>query len=189
MGNIEEKHSKIVRKTKIQELIMRILLADRTVALELLIPNVQEQMNVLGLRIGPRQNEIIGTAASRLKKKGLLKFQNGHYIPTKYGEKIWNEWQLSDYEIRKPRKWDGKWRIVIFDIEESKKNVRNKVREIFIKAGFYRLQDSVWVYPHDCEDVIGLLKQDLGVYKEVLYIIADQIENDRHLRYEFDLIH
>ena len=45
----------------------------------------------------------------------------------------------------------------------------------------------MWVYPYDCEDIIGLLKTDFGVGKDVLYIIADEIENDRHLRHEFDL--
>ena len=52
----------------------------------------------------------------------------------------------------------------------------------------YRLQDSVWVYPYDCEDIIGLLKTDIGVGKDLLYMIADEIENDRHLRENFGLL-
>ena len=53
--------------------------------------------------------------------------------------------------------------------------------------GFVRLQDSVWVYPYDCEDLITLLKADFRVGKDVLYLIVDSIENDKYLRAEFNL--
>lgn len=53
--------------------------------------------------------------------------------------------------------------------------------------GFYRLQDSVWVYPYDCEDVIGLLKTNLGLGSAVLYMIVEKIENDRRLREHFEV--
>ena len=35
---------------------------------------------------------------------------------------------------------------------------------------------------------IGLLKMDYGISRDMLYIIADQIENDKYLRMDFDLI-
>ena len=74
-----------------------------------------------------------------------------------------------------------------FRIPEKKKRAREQVRQILSSAGFIRLQNSVWVFPYDCEDVIGLMKTDLGIGKNLLYMIVDQIENDRHLRIEFGL--
>lgn len=53
--------------------------------------------------------------------------------------------------------------------------------------GFVRLQDSVWVYPYDCEDFIALLKAELKVGKDVLYAIVDTIEFDKHIRRHFGL--
>ena len=50
------------------------------------------------------------------------------------------------------------------------------------------MQDSVWVYPYDCEDILTLLKTDLGVGKYILYLIVDELENDKHLREFFDLV-
>ena len=107
---------------------------------------------------------------------------------TRNGAKIFKEWEMSAYTIKRPRKWDGKWRVIIFDIPEKKRAARTRVREILTAAGFQRLQDSVWVFPYDCEDVIGLMKTDLNVGKHLLYMIVDQIENDRFLRMDFDLI-
>ena len=98
-----------------------------------------------------------------------------------------NLWRIEDYGLKKSKRWDGKWRLVIFDIPEKKQKIRRRIPAIFTRAGLYRLQDSIWIYPYDCEDIIGLLKTELGVGKEVLYVIADEIENDKYLRAHFDL--
>ncbi len=55
------------------------------------------------------------------------------------------------------------------------------------EIGFVRLQDSVWVYPYDCEDFIALLKAELKIGKDVLYAIADTIEHDKGIRRHFNL--
>lgn len=144
---------------------------------------------MLGLDITPppRMNEYVRTVTSRLAKKGLLVFEDGHYSMTDAGRKIWERWQREDFKLEKPKKWDRKWRIIIFDIPEKKRRTRDRVREILFNAGFQRIQDSVWAYPYDCEDLIGLLKTDFGISRDMLYIIADQIENDKYLRMDFDL--
>ena len=53
--------------------------------------------------------------------------------------------------------------------------------------GFVRLQDSVWVYPYDCEDLIVLLKADFKIGKDVLYMIVDELQGDWERRKEFGL--
>ena len=75
----------------------------------------------------------------------------------------------------------------MFDIREERKRLREKVRQTLISLGFKRLQDSVWVHPYDCEDIIMLLKSDFKIGKDLLYIIADTIENDTRLRKDFGL--
>ena len=53
--------------------------------------------------------------------------------------------------------------------------------------GFIRLQDSVWVYPYDCEDLIALAKANFRIGFDVLYMIVERIERDTHLREHFAL--
>ena len=55
------------------------------------------------------------------------------------------------------------------------------------EMGFLRLQDSVWVFPYDCEEVIALIKADLRIGKDVLYTIVEKIENDKPIKKHFDL--
>ncbi|MEK7565874.1 MAG: PaaX family transcriptional regulator C-terminal domain-containing protein [Patescibacteria group bacterium] len=47
------------------------------------------------------------------------------------------------------KEWDGRWRVVIFDIAEVNKYVRNRLRAKLKELGFGMLQESVWITPHD----------------------------------------
>ena len=53
--------------------------------------------------------------------------------------------------------------------------------------GFTYLQDSVWVYPYNCEDLIALLKSDFKVGKDLIYIVAEEIEYEKGLLENFKL--
>ncbi len=187
MGKLEEISKKRVKREHLQKIVLGTIQMAGVLSIGLVAPNVLKAMDKLGLLPKARQKEYISSSASKLAKRGLLKFENGHYQLTKEGERTLRTWEIADYKFAKPNKWDRKWRLIIFDIPEKKRKVRKQICALFNQAGLYRLQDSVWVYPYDCEDIIGLLKTDFGVGKDVLYIIADEIENDRHLRQEFDL--
>src|SRR3989344_1497424 len=187
MGKLEQQNRKMTRRKEMQQAIISTVVSVGVLSAALIASPVMGALARLGMLPYSRKSEVIKSAASRLKNKGLLKFENVYYALTADGEKILRRWQLADYKLTKPKKWDKKWRIVIFDIPERKKKVRDKIRQIFVETGFRRLQDSVWGYPYDCEDVIVLLKADFGIGRDLLYVIADQIENDKHLRQEFGL--
>lgn len=188
MGKLEKREAKLVRRTKIQEAILGTIASGGRLGSELIVGQIIENLTGIDYPVSARRNDIILSAAYRLRKSGLIGFQDGYYYLTGKGTKLLEKWQMSNYLIRKPRKWDNKWRVIIFDIPEKKRRQRTRAREILKAAGFQRLQDSVWVYPYDCEDVIGLMKTDLGIGKYLLYMIVDQLENDRFLRMDFDLI-
>ena len=89
--------------------------------------------------------------------------------------------------IAKKRKWDRCWRVVIFDVPERRKGVRDRLRHFMEGCGFVRLQDSVWIYPYDCEDLIALAKADFRIGADVLYMIVERLERDKYLREHFGL--
>lgn len=47
------------------------------------------------------------------------------------------------------KKWDKKWRFVIFDIQEVNKNARDGLRKKLKELGFGMIQKSVFISPHD----------------------------------------
>ena len=84
-------------------------------------------------------------------------------------------------------KWDGKWRIVVFDVWEKTRFKRDSLRYEIQQFGFIQLQRSVWVYPYECETFIELLKTDLSFGKNIRYIVAEKLDHDEKLKKYFTL--
>ena len=107
---------------------------------------------------------------------------------TEKGKKKAGRFQINSLKIRKPKKWDGKWRLVIFDISQLQKIKREAFRGKLKELGFYPLQKSVWIIPYKCKDEIELLKDFLGLSsKELRLITAEDIGDDTHLKKIFKL--
>ena len=69
---------------------------------------------------------------------------------TKKGREQAKKIGFNRLKISKPKKWDKKWRVVIFDIPEKKKIIRDALRRKIQELGFQELQKSVFVYPYSC---------------------------------------
>ncbi len=143
-----------------------------------------------GYKKGARFNHQTKSALGKLAEKGLVIFveHKGKRVArlTEAGEQTL-ALKSNSVSRPKPKRWDRRWRIVMFDIPERRKTVRDALRRFMDRYGFFRLQDSVWVYPHDCEDVIALAKAHFHIGADALYIIAEFIERDKHLREHFGL--
>ena len=129
----------------------------------------------------------IFNSRKKLLDAGLITYEGNFFRITPKGERKLRQLELHDYQLKKPKRWDKKWRVVIFDVSEKRRPLRELLRHTLIRIGFTRLQDSVWVYPYDCEDLMTLLKADYKIGKEVLYMIVESLENDRWLREHFKL--
>lgn len=171
-----------------QNAILQTVAVAGVLSVALIAPNVIGALAKLGIIPNKRQKEYISSSASKLVKRGLLFYNGKKYQMTSRGESLLRRWQFTDFKLRKPIKWDKKWRVMIFDIPEKKKKMRDDLTLLFRQAGIRRLQNSVWIYPYDCEDVITLLKTDFGIGKNLLYMIVDELENDKYLREEFNLV-
>ncbi len=68
------------------------------------------------------------------------------------------------------KKWDGYWRVIIFDIPEEKRQIRNVFREKIYEWEFYKLQNSVFVYSFACEKEVGNIARILGIENCVLIL-------------------
>lgn len=85
------------------------------------------------------------------------------------------------------KKWDKKWRFVMYDIPEHSREARVSLRKLLLNAGMYELQQSVFVYPYDCKEEVTFLVELHNVRRYVRYVVADEIDNELHLRKTFRL--
>jgi hypothetical protein len=132
----------------------------------------------------------VHNAIGRLEKNGLLSLSSlGGQASVHLTEKGEREIAKAEteVEVHSYKKWDGKWRLVIFDIKETKKGMRDRIRRNLIRFGFEKLQNSIWVYPYECEDLITYLKIDCGIDKEVLYVVSEHIQDDGWIKKKFGL--
>jgi phenylacetic acid degradation operon negative regulatory protein len=63
-----------------------------------------------------------------------------------------------DPEERWNRSWDGKWRMVVFDLPEEQRVLRNALRKQLRAARFGGLQGSVWISPDPLGGIGASLK-------------------------------
>ncbi|MEK7480761.1 MAG: hypothetical protein AAB604_01500 [Patescibacteria group bacterium] len=133
----------------------------------------------------------IFNAFYRLRKSGDLimrTIDNQLYIElTEKGRKKASWLQVNHLAIKKQKKWNGKWWMVIFDIQERHRTKREALRGFFKRLGFLQLQKSVWIQPYDCRDEINLLREFFGLEeRELKLIVADDIGDDSFVREHFN---
>lgn len=105
---------------------------------------------------------------------------------TQKGHVKYLKFKLEELSL-KGRKWDGKWRIVIYDIAKFKKNQVSAFRNILKYINFFQLQKSVYLTPYQCDEQILYLREYFGIGEEVLILRADKIENEDLYRQYFGL--
>ena len=94
--------------------------------------------------------------------------------------------QLDELKILKPKRWDKKWRIVIFDVPESQRKLRDALRKRLKILGFIEFQKSVFAFPYSCEDEINILINYYNLRENVRYL-ESSLSYDADLRKFFQL--
>lgn len=189
MGIQEERAKKIRSKTKLQEAILASVSIVGLMSMAILAPNAVKYLKTFGIDPSSRYKEVIKRSRNRLVRRGLLTYKDGFLKITNRGESELRRMKIRNTKLSKPKKWDERWRVLIFDIPEKKRSLREKVRNTLIDIGFLKLQDSVWIYPYECEDLVILLKADLKIGKDLLYLVVESVENDKNFRLAFKLPH
>ena len=128
----------------------------------------------------------------KLRNQGLIKMEyrgKQLYISlTEEGRKKCGKFQIDDLKIKKPLRWDKKWRILIFDIAEKDKIKRESLRGKLKQLGFFQLQKSVWVCPYNFFKEVNILRRFFGLKnKEMKIVTAEEIENDGEIKTFFGL--
>lgn len=128
----------------------------------------------------------------QLEKRKILNLQakgNEVYVEV---EDLWNT-EIIKYsiqsllELKRKNKWMGKWFLVIFDVPEVQRNKRRYLRDFLKEIGFYQYQQSVYVFPFECEKEVVLIKKIIEGGKYLSYIVADKIEYENKLKTYFNL--
>lgn len=130
----------------------------------------------------PRREYYQGMA--NLKASGYIKREGKYVKLTQKGKQkaLFTKWQLKKVDIKK---WDGKWRVISFDVPEKKKRLRERLRRKLQYLNFVKMQDSVWATPLPIEREIDELLQILEIKYFIRYMTVEKINYDVDLRKKF----
>lgn len=108
------------------------------------------------------------------------------FILTEKGKLKALTYHFQEMKIKREN-WDGKWRIVIFDIPEKMRRGRDALRDKLKELGFYEFQKSVFIFPYECKDEIEFVIEFFNLRRYVRFGVLENIDNEIHLKKIFKL--
>lgn len=111
----------------------------------------------------------VRAAISRMSKQNWLqsekKGNKSYYSLTDQGKSRMEEAAKRIYKLE-PSSWDGEWRILVYNIPEKKRHIRDELRQELVWSGFGLLSNSCWITPNPLETEVNNLieKYDISSY-------------------------
>ncbi len=174
------------------EILLGLLLLGGIVTIAAIAPNMFSAFGHLTKRRTFIEKREFLKTKKYLKRQGLIQLnvegKNGYEIAiTEKGTKRILNYVFRKLKVAHQKKWDGYWRIVIFDIPRKENWARNGFREKLKELGFYKLQNSVFIFPYPCDRELGYLISVFNIASYVHIIQAKNVSIDRTLRHHFQL--
>ena len=142
------------QKAKVTQVALCVLAVASIPALVLIAAAMGNAVQVFKQFEGSRHfsDKQIKRALYHLRQARLIEYvseKNGKTIVkiTKKGESNLRAFAIDLIRIDKPKKWDKKWRLVMFDIPMRFTKGREALRFHLKKLNFYQFQKSAWIYP------------------------------------------
>lgn len=190
------KKEKIVRQAKeggimIGKTILILAAIAGFLAVSMVAPNIFGAIGNMSKKKKFFNKKDFQEATKYLKRKKFIhmeKTDNFYRIElTETGADIILSHSFNQLRIQPEKKWDGVWRIIIFDIPDRHKWARNVFHERLKAIGFYQLQKSVFIIPYPCDKELGVLVSILNIRDYIRLIKTREIINDDDLKEHYSL--
>ena len=122
---------------------------------------------------------------SFLKHRGYVAEDKRGLTSTDKGTQRLQELELQELRLSAEHTWDGKWRILTFDIPEDQRAARNAVRRLIKQMGFAQLHRSVWIHPLPCREYIQLIQDAYGVKEHITLLEVDYFDQKEVFQKKF----
>lgn len=181
-----------VENSRTKNLLKFLALGSGILILSILSPTLPSRLLAAYLRHNKFQRGRFLSDLRRLQARHLINFKERadgsiKIILKRRGQEVVLNYKLKELQIKKPKHWDRKWRIVMFDIPHSKRRARDAFRAKLKSLGFYQLQKSVFIYPFKCEDEIDFICEILDIRQHVLFLTIGAFEGSEKLEHHFGL--
>lgn len=122
-----------------------------------------------------------------LLKNDLVSIEGDRVKITEKGGLSLDFQRLNEIDTKRKGAWDGKWRLVVFDVPEEKRIAREYFRSFLKRVGFHLLQKSVFICPYVCEKEVREAAEILGIWDYISLMRVDRIDKEEELLGAFKL--
>ena len=130
-----------------------------------------------------KKNKYLKQSLNRLIARGFVKERGGKFSPTESGVRFFRRHAAGGR--KSSARWDGKWRLITFDVPGNYSKERDQLRALLKEFDFYLLQKSVWICPSYIADEFWRLVVGYKLDKYCKAMLVDIIEGDAELRKHF----
>ncbi|HLB95728.1 MAG TPA: hypothetical protein VJK26_02370 [Patescibacteria group bacterium] len=123
----------------------------------------------------------------KLNQKKIINLGGEKVKLTTRGRQLLQKIKMGEIEISRPKKWDGVWHLVSYDIPNNLNKERDYFRSVLKRWQFYQIQKSLWVYPFECKEEIAALAEYLKVASYVVIMTTDLLANEDEVKEIFNL--
>ena len=179
------------KNPKTKELLKYLALGSGIIVLSMLNPLLPHKLLKTYIKNKKIQKRRFLEDLKRLQNRELIDFEilddDKIEITLKRRGKITAlKYDIDDIKLDK-RKWDRKWRLVIFDFPKNVKRARDAFREKLKELSFYQLQKSVYIIPYSCENEIDFICEFFNIRKYLLLLTISNFEGEEKLKHHFGL--
>ena len=182
--------SRVYKKGEIVKLVLKTLAGIGFVMVLPALPGIAHIVKLFDTDSEKDRRKIVRTV-KRLEEQNVIRLYSKDgkdYIEvTEKGRRKLLEFDFYDMQIKQPKKWDKKWRLVTFDIPERLVVARKTLSWKLKDMGFHQLQRSVFIYPYECRSEISFIKSYFLIDRFVDYLEVSYIETTTDLHKIFGL--
>ena len=184
------KNIKISKKGDIAKVVLKSLLIGGMIVSVIALPGMAPVLDFFQSDKKNKKRRMYDTLY-KMKKQRLVKmyYKDGKEVIeiTEKGKKKLLKYEFDEMKIKIPKRWDGLWRIVIFDIPEKRKKARDAINYKLKDLGFYPIQKSTFIFPYECKNEIDFVAEHFFARKYINYIVAKEIDNSEKLKKIFKI--
>lgn len=122
----------------------------------------------------PLKKSALSKALKRLRENGLIELISDQELIFRITSKGKEKALLASF-LQNDKEWDGKWRLVIFDVPEKRRAARDILRRKLKDWGFVHFQQSVWGTKKNCAKALRDFIKSVGIEDWVMVVESDDI--------------
>lgn len=130
-------------------------------------------------------DQSVRAAISRMNKQGWVQSEKisnkSYYSLTERGQKRIDEAAKRIFKLM-PETWDGKWRILMYNIPEEIRNVRDELRKELVWSGFGTLSNSCWISANNLEKQVFDLIEKYEISDYVDFFVSKYAGPQENIR-------